>query len=117
MKTTKTTTTKGIYKVEHLFDENNDRWIYIEYNDNNKVIGLNFMQGNDYKLFKDCFCTKDYSLTAYYSEMQHVLFLEKAHSPLRIDFINTIFWSYLSAVKCFKEVAFCKQHPLRDMVE
>ena len=117
MKTTKTTTTKAIYKVEHLFDENHDRWIYIEYNDRNKVIGLNFMQGNDYKLFKDCFCTKDYSLTAYYSEMQHVLFLEKAHTPLRIDFINTIFWSYLSAVKCFKEVAFCKQHPLRDMAE
>ena len=37
-------------KVEHVWSEKEDRWLYIEYNEQRKVIGLNFTQGDDYDL-------------------------------------------------------------------
>ena len=41
---------KEMYKVEHNWDKKNDRWIYIEYYDDDSV-GLNYMQGNEYEEF------------------------------------------------------------------
>ena len=40
-------------KVEHVWSEKEDRWLYIEYNEQRKVIGLNFMQGDDYDDLKN----------------------------------------------------------------
>ena len=45
---------KETKKVVHQFNEENDRWIYIEYSKTNKLLGLNFMQGDDYELFQVC---------------------------------------------------------------
>ena len=91
-----------IAKVEQVFDRRNDRWIYTEYNSNDEVIGLNFMQGNEYDLFKRDYCDKDNGLTDYYQQMICTLAYEYGHSQ-RIDFINTVIWSYISAVQCFED--------------
>jgi hypothetical protein len=54
-----------IVKVVHKWSEKNDRWIYIAYNDSNNIIGLNFMQGNEYDLFKKDFCINDRRLNSF----------------------------------------------------
>ena len=40
----------GVTKVEHVWCESNDRWIYIEYNAHRRIVGLNFMQGDELSL-------------------------------------------------------------------
>ena len=30
-----------VIKVEHLWCDKNDRWIYLEYNEENKICGMN----------------------------------------------------------------------------
>jgi len=42
--------------IEQRFCQSNDRWIYIERNADNKIIGLNFMQGDELELFQKSYC-------------------------------------------------------------
>jgi len=86
-----------ITKVEHIWSEEEDRWIYIEYNEQHKIIGLNFMQGDDYKYFKEKWCHTDQGLTLYYESMLYTFPIEKA-SVNTIEFINKCMWSYHNAV-------------------
>lgn len=58
-----------INKVEHIWNEKEDRWIYIEYNEQYRIIGLNFMQGDDYEYFKKNWCYNDQGLMEYYDSM------------------------------------------------
>ena len=37
-------------RVVHQWCDDNDRWMYIEYDRDGKVMGLNFMQGDEYCL-------------------------------------------------------------------
>ena len=53
-----------VIKVEHIWCDSNDRWIYLEYNEQNKICGMNFMQGDYYKGFREDWCYK--SLVGYY---------------------------------------------------
>lgn len=82
-----------IKRVEHVWCENDDRWVYIEYNEDNKIIGLNFMQGDEYDLFKKLWCEIDDCLTEYYIQMLDVFKIEKQSSS-NIGFINKVMWSY-----------------------
>ena len=47
-----------IDKVEHVWCESDDRWVYLEYNKQRKIIGMNFMQGDFYEGFKRDWCKK-----------------------------------------------------------
>ena len=42
------------YKEEHIWDQSNDRWIFLEHQDG-ILVGLNYMQGDEYEDFKDAF--------------------------------------------------------------
>ena len=86
-----------ISKVTHEWCESNDRWIYIEYNAQGKIIGLNFMQGDEYDYFKKSWCHNDQGLTDFYHSMLYTFPIEKA-SVNTLEFINKVMWSYHSAI-------------------
>lgn len=89
-------------KVEHVWSEKEDRWIYIEYNAQRKIIGLNFMQGNDYDYFKKSWCHNDQGLTDFYESMLYMFPIEKA-SVSSTAFIDKVMWAYHTAVECRNE--------------
>ena len=86
-----------ITKVEHVWCKENDRWIYIEYNEKHGIIGLNFMQGDEYDYFKKKWCHNDQGLTKFYHSMLYTFPIEKA-SVNTLEFINKVMWAYHSAI-------------------
>jgi len=93
---------KEINKVEHIWCIEDDRWVYIEYNDINKIIGLNFMQGNEYENFKEGWCNTNIALTKYYHKMCKIFQIEK-DSHNRMDFINKVVWAYVECAMLIDE--------------
>jgi hypothetical protein len=83
----------SVKRVEHVWCERDDRWVYVEYNDINDIVGLNFMQGDEYDLFKKTWCKSDESLTEYYTQMLEIFNIEK-QSSRNLGFINKVMWSY-----------------------
>lgn len=90
MKTMKT------IKIEHRWCESDDRWIYLEYNEQNKVCGMNFMQGDEYDVFKTQYAENDRGLMEFYETMLYTFPIEK-NSVEWITFINKVMWAYCSA--------------------
>tara|TARA_R110000765_G_C18766870_1_gene589627 strand:- start:349 stop:651 length:303 start_codon:yes stop_codon:yes gene_type:complete len=86
-----------VTKVEHVWDEPNDRWVYIEYNTIRKIIGLNFMQGNEYECFKKNWCCNDQGLMEFYNQMLYTFPIEKV-SVTTLSFINKCMWAFHSAI-------------------
>ena len=81
-------------KVEHLWIEEHERWIYIEYNKENDIIGLNFMQGDeydeyDYDEFIKGECYNDNNLTVFYHHMR-LFYSHEFDNITDIDFINKV---------------------------
>ena len=94
---------KEVTQVKHVWCESDDRWVYIEYNSINKIIGLNFMQGDDYKYFKTKWCVgSDHSLTEFYKQMLYTFPIEKA-SVNTLEFINKVMWAYHSAISIYNK--------------
>ena len=89
-------------KVEHIWIEEEDRWMYIEYNEQRNIIGLNFMQGDEYDYFKRKWCHNDQGLTEFYHQMLYTFSIEQA-SVSTIEFINKCMWAYHNAVACRDE--------------
>lgn len=83
-------------KIEHIWNPDNDRWIYLEYNEQNKICGMGFMQGDDYDLFKHNYAYSDPGLTEFYTEMLYTFPIEQV-SVDTITFINKVMWAYVSA--------------------
>ena len=82
-----------IVKVVHKWSEKNDRWIYIAYNDSNNIIGLNFMQGNEYDLFKKDFCINDRRLNSLY---KHIVYNYRfADDCSSEEILDKVIWTYL----------------------
>ena len=81
-------------KVIHQFNEENDRWIYIEYSKTNKVIGLNFMEGDAYELFQNMYCESDDTITRFYETMFYHFPIEE-HKVGHITFINKCLGAYI----------------------
>jgi hypothetical protein len=73
-----------------VWDEKNDRYIFIERNWNGYIIGLNFMQGNDKKSYEDC-QTNDIHLLNIYHYMNREFSIESS-SIREINFINKVIW-------------------------
>ena len=62
---------KNLGTVAHRYSEPDDRWCYIEYDVNAKIVGMNFMQGSnsqrDYGHFKRSWCESDNNLLNFYN--------------------------------------------------
>ena len=85
-----------ITRVEHHWSKENDRWIFIQYNKQNDIVGLNFMQGEEYDLFTKDWCKPDHALFEFYQYMLMTFEIE-SQSISRLDFINKVFWTYVTA--------------------
>lgn len=82
--------------------EKDDRWVYIEYDDQRKIIGLNFAQGDDYQYFKLRYACNDQGLMDFYNTMVYTFPIEKA-SVNTLEFINKVMWSYHLAIVCHED--------------
>ena len=85
-----------VIKVEHIWCEQDDRWIYLEYNEQNKICGMSFMQGDEYEVFKAEYAANDRGLMEFYETMLYTFPIEQV-SVDRIAFINKVMWAYVSA--------------------
>ena len=83
-------------KIENIWSADNDRWIYLEYNEQNKICGMNFMQGDEYEVFKAQYAENDRGLMEFYETMLYTFPIEQV-SVYRITFINKVMWAYCSA--------------------
>ena len=83
-------------KIEHIWCESDDRWIYLEYNEQNKICGMSFMQGDEYDVFKYNYAENDKGLMEYYETMLYTFPLEEKYVNT-ITFINKVMWAYVSA--------------------
>ena len=98
-------TTKEKYKVDkvvHEWCEKDDRWVYIEYNNQRKIIGLNFMQGDEYEYFKEKWAHNNEALMAFYTAMLYTFPIEKA-SCNTLEFINKVMWAFHEAGVIYDE--------------
>ena len=93
-----------ITKVEHVFSKENDRWIFIQYNSNNDVVGLNFMQGEEYDLFIKDWCKPDHALLEFYHYMTMTFDIEYG-SVNKLDFMNKVMWTYVTAERIIEDFA------------
>ena len=80
-------------KVVHEWCGEEDRWVYVEYNNQRKIIGLNFMQGDDYEYFKKYWAHNNKALMAFYTVMAYTFPTEKANVTT-LDFINKVMWAF-----------------------
>ena len=91
---------KNLGTVTHRYSEPDDRWCYIEYDINAKIVGMNFMQGSnnqrDYGFFKESWCYSDVNLLNFYNSMLYTFPIEQA-SVDKFTFINKVMWAYFSA--------------------
>ncbi len=85
-----------VIKVEHIWCEQDDRWIYLEYNEKNKICGMSFMQGDEYEVFKAEYAENDRGLMEFYETMLYTFPIEQV-SVDSITFINKVMWAYCSA--------------------
>jgi hypothetical protein len=89
-------------KVVHQWCDDNDRWMYIEYDCNGMVMGLNFMQGDEYECFKKSWCVSDIGMTAFYKQMLYTFPIE-CNQTSTLVFINKCMWAYHSAISEYED--------------
>jgi len=91
-----------ITKIEHHWSKENDRWIFIQYNKNDQIVGLNFMQGEEYDLFTKDWCKPDHGLFEFYQYMLMTYEVER-QSITKLDFINKAIWTYITAERIIED--------------
>lgn len=90
-----------VYKVEHRWSGESDRWMYIEYNQQGKIVGLNFMQGDEYQLFKKSWCVSDRGLTEFYQRQKYTFPIE-FEAVDSLTFVNSCMWAYHAAISSYE---------------
>ena len=93
-----------ITKIEHVWSKENDRWLFIQYDKNDKIVGLNFMQGEEYDLFTKDWCKPDYGLFEFYQYMLMTYEIER-QSITKFDLINKAIWTYVTAERIIEDFA------------
>jgi hypothetical protein len=91
-----------IDRVLHEWCKKNDRWIYVEYNELRKVVGLNFMQGDEYEHFKKNWAFNNEALMEFYNVMVYTFPIEIAKCNT-IEFINKVMWAFHEAGVIYDE--------------
>jgi len=86
-----------LVKVEHIWHKPSDRWIYIETHQDG-WLGLNFMQGNEYHIFKESYCEVDTALSVFFDTTnKSSLAGLRGQYDSDIEFIDVIIWVYFEA--------------------
>ena len=79
---------KLIKSTEIYWCRQHDRYIYIV-KENDDVIGLNYMQGEDFEYFEKDYMNIDYDLTDFYNALADYL-----NGEDEIERINQAMWAY-----------------------
>jgi hypothetical protein len=90
-----------VIKVEHIWCEDDDRWIYIERYADTNFIGLNFCQGSDKEFFNDHFLKVDHGLSNFFEATTANYSSTCRHE---ISVINKCMWLYHAAVIAYEDV-------------
>lgn len=88
----------GIFEITLQFCKSNDRWVYIERGFNGGIVGLNFMQGDNLKLFKEQWNESDPGLMKFFEIIQKHLFPNFYYNDNRdtqLNILNKIFWAFV----------------------
>jgi hypothetical protein len=93
---------RDLIKVEHVWSEQDDRWMLIERYKDTNYVGLNYMQGDDYQHFKESWCKVDSGLSDFYNQMK-ITFNTQWLAHTEIEFINDVMWTYHNAIACYEE--------------
>lgn len=88
-------TNSRINKIEHIWLNESDRWVYIERHSCG-YLGINFMQGDEYDYFHYNYCEIDRGLSEFYSTMVNELHMLKRDMS-ELEFIDKIIWIYFEA--------------------
>jgi hypothetical protein len=80
------------YKIvesrEIVWSEENDRYILI-IREENEVVGLNYMQGDELEVFKQWFSDIDHPLTDFYNAIKYYL-----SGETELDRVNQAIWAH-----------------------
>ena len=80
---------KVIESREIVWCNDDDRYILI-IRSNNEIIGLNFMQGDEFELFVEHFSDIDHELTDFYNSVKLYL-----RGDSELDRVNQAMWAHL----------------------
>jgi hypothetical protein len=80
---------KLVESREIVWRENDDRYVLIV-RENDEIIGLNWMQGDDLELFKEAYSMIDPDLTDFYNAIEP--YLDERNDE--IGKINAAIWAY-----------------------
>lgn len=83
-----------IIKREHIWDEENDRWILVTYDEDGND-GLNFMHGDDYETFVKDYGEPDKELSMLYSAVKGLRNWDIVILKDRLQLINRTCWAWL----------------------
>jgi hypothetical protein len=94
---------KLVESREIVWCNHDDRYVLIV-RENDEIIGLNWMQGDDLELFKEHYCGVDTDLTDFYNAIEP--YLDERNDE--IGKINAAIWSYheylvLKELRCSKQ--------------
>ena len=78
-----------LMSVNHVWMPESDRWINVM--TYNTGIGISYMQGDEYELFKEKYCEVDKDLSNFYQDMENELSLYRAKLT-EIEFIDKVIW-------------------------
>ena len=77
-----------VQSEEIVWSEENDRYIMIK-KENNEIIGLNFMQGEELEYFVEHYMDIDHKLTDFYNSVKDYLSGES-----ELDRVNQAIWAH-----------------------
>ena len=78
-----------LISVSHVWMPESDRWINVK-TYNTGMIGVSYMQGDEYELFKEKYCEVDKDLSNFYQDMKNELGLYRAKLT-EIEFRSYVF--------------------------
>ncbi len=81
---------KVVESIEIVWCDSDDRYILIV-KENENVVGLSFMQGDELELFKEQYSDIDYDLTDYFNAVEPYLVHD---GTTEVDRINAAIWAY-----------------------
>lgn len=82
----------GVVRVEHRYSKEDDRWVYMEFNEHGDLRGLNYCQGDDYEFFMKYYASSDPVLLEFYNDAYSTLKTYLREDISEFELINTILW-------------------------
>ena len=92
-----------------IFYPKSDRFIYLEYNENKAIIGINFMQGDERVLFDEEYRKNDENVLRFINSITGSYAIKNRPDPINefekhIDWVDDLLWLYVDLWGNFSKV-------------